>query len=68
MSTMEPPPSHKENLNLPKREFKEDKKGRFQKIGESLANKGIAISDWAAKYVNGATNRMCQNTYARSWC
>ncbi|WFD22458.1 hypothetical protein MEQU1_001130 [Malassezia equina] len=58
MSSTEPPPTHKDNLNVPKREFREKEKSRFQKFGESLVNKGIAISDWAAGYVNGATHRL----------
>jgi len=67
MSFEEPPPSRKENLNIPKREFNEKKKTRFQMFGESLVNKGIAISDWAAGYVNGATQRKYCAAYSRSW-
>lgn len=67
MSFEEPPPSRKENLNIPRREFNEKEKTRFQIFGESLVNKGIAISDWAAGYVNGATQRTHRGSHRRSW-
>lgn len=58
MEPTAPPPQRTAAANAqPAREMKE--KGKWSKMGESVFNKTVAVSDWFAGYANSGSNSTC---------